>query len=133
MSAIRLRRWWLVALVAGVVALGGCADRGGVVDVPPPPPVTDTPAPPGVERWLAVIEVAPLADDLSETTERVRDRLGLALIVSPIDCIEGLPSELRSGYVLGAVGDTAAEVERLIDDAGERALFTERVTVLCTD
>lgn len=130
MSAFTSRTWSLLALVAVVVALGGCADRGAPVDVPPPP---DTTAPPAVERWLAVIEVAPLADDLSETTDRVRDRLGLALIVSPVDCIDGLPSELRAGYVLGAVGDTAAEVERLIDDAGEHALFSERVTVLCTD
>lgn len=133
MSATTLRSGSLLVLVAGVVALGGCADRGDSADPPAASSVTAAPATPGIERWLAVIEVAPLADDLSETTERVRDRLGLALIVSPIDCIEGLPSELRSGYVLGAVGDTAAEVERLIDDAGERALFTERVTVLCTD
>ena len=127
-----LRARSLVVVLAGVVALGGCAGRGGT-DPPAAPPAPSSPAPSEVERWLAVIEVAPLADDLSETTDRVRDRLGLALIVSPVDCIEGLPSELRDGYVLGAVGNSALEVEQLIADAGEQALYTTRVTVICTD
>lgn len=133
MSVTTLRSGSLLVLLAGVVALGGCADRGGTADAPAASSVTAAPAPPGVERWLAVIELAPLADDLSDTTERVRDRLGLALIVSPVDCIEGLPFELRSGYVLGAVGDTAVEVEQLIGDAGEQALFTAQVRMVCTD
>lgn len=123
----------LLVLVAGAVALAGCAGGDSTADPPAARPVTVTSAPPGIERWLAVVEVAPLADDLSDTTQRLRDRLGLALIVSPVDCIEGLPSELGSGYVLGAVGDTAVEVEQLIGEAGERALFTARVTIVCTD
>jgi hypothetical protein len=130
-NATTLRARTLVVVVAGLVALGGCAGRDGT-DPPAGPAATSSSTPP-VERWLAVMEVAPLADDLSETTERVRDRLGLALIVSPVDCIEGLPPELRDGYVLGAIGDSAHEVEQLVAEAGEQAMVTTHVTIVCTD
>ena len=112
--------------------MGACGDGGEPAPRDPPPPPS-VPVAAGGDRWLAVVEVAPLADDLSAVTERLRDPLGLALVVSPVDCFEGLPSELETGYLIGAVGDSAHEVERLVVDLGEKVLFTASVTIVCTD
>ena len=114
------------------VLTSGCADSGEPGD-PAPATKGQGEAPSSEERWLAVIEVAPLADDLSAATDRLRDPLGLALVVSPVDCFEGLPSDLETGYLIGAVGESADEVEQLVSDAQERVLFTIPVTILCTD
>lgn len=123
----------IVSLLTIMATLtGACGD--GVEPAPrDPPPPPSVPVGAGGDRWLAVVEVAPLADDLSAVTERLRDPLGLALVVSPVDCFEGLPSELETGYLIGAVGDSAHEVERLVVDSGEKVLFTASVTIVCTD
>lgn len=118
----------IVAMLMGACSEGGEPAPGG----PPAPSVPVSVAANG-DRWLAAVEVAPLADDLSAATERLRDPLGLSLVVSPVDCFEGLPSELETGYLIGAVGDSAHEVERLVVDAGEKVLFTASVTIVCTD
>ena len=123
----------IVALMIAATLTSGCADTGEPGDQVAPTTKGQGEAPSGEERWLAVIEVAPLADDLSAATERLRDPLGLALVVSPVGCFEGLPSELETGYLIGAVGESASEVEQLISEAEEQVLFTTPVTILCTD
>ncbi len=126
----------LLPLLVGAMLMTACVEADGPGDPGPKAP-TGRAAPAagsaGAERWLAVVEVAPLADDLSAATERLRDPLGLALVVSPVDCFEGLPADLETGYLIGAVGDSADEVARLIADAGEQAIFTTHVTIVCTD
>ena len=111
----------------------------------PEPPLASTPsaATPSVspsvpplaneERWIAVIEVAADPSDLDPLTQRLLDPLGTALVVSPTDCFEGLPDTAGDGYLIGAVGDSRSEVERLVVDAGERVAFSANVTILCTD
>ncbi len=123
----------ILVLVIAAVLTSGCADAGGPRDQTTTPTQGQGAAPSGQQRWLAVIEVAPLADDLSAATQRLRDPLGLALVVSPVGCFEGLPLELETGYLIGAVGESATEVEQLISKAGERVLFTSPVAILCTD
>lgn len=119
----------LLALLTAALLIGACAQTDGAGEGSPPPSSVSN----GGERWLAVVDVAPLADDLSEMTEQLRDPLGKALVVSPVDCFEGLPSELVDGYLIGAVGDSAGEVERLMTDADEEVMFTASVTIVCTD
>lgn len=92
------------------------------------------PSPGAGERWLAAVEVAPRADDLDRATERLRDVLGPALVVSPVDCFEGLPPEAGDdGYVIGALADSATQAQGLIENAGEGALFIAQVTIVCPD
>ena len=121
----------LLPLLIGAMMMVACAEANEPGAAGPTTGPSASTA--GAERWLAIVEVAPLADDLSVTTERLRDPLGLALVVSPVDCFEGLPAVLETGYLIGAVGDSVDEVERLITDAGEQAMFTGPVTILCTD
>jgi len=87
----------------------------------------------GGQRWLAAVQVAPRADDLDVTTERLIEVFGTSLVVSPADCFDGLPAGVDDGYVVGAVGWSRDEVERLVADAGEKVLFTASVTIACTD
>lgn len=132
-----LRTTTIVLLLTMVATLiGACGDPvapGGAGGSDDPAPATAPTAAATGERWLAVVEVAPLADDLSALTERLRDALGLALVVSPVDCFEGLPPELEAGYLAGAVGDSAEQVEALVAEAGEQVLFTASVTIVCKD
>ena len=117
----------LVPFVA--IVLAGCGSERGPADpapTRPEPSLSDG-------RWLAVIEAAPRADDLDAITERVRDLLGPALVVSPVSCFEGLPERAGDGYVIGAVAGSQEEAERLVEGAGEPVLFTASVTILCTD
>ena len=117
----------LVPFVA--IVLAGCGSERGPADpapTRPEPSLSDG-------RWLAVIEAAPRADDLDAITERVRDLLGPALVVSPVSCFEGLPERAGDGYVIGAVAGSQEEAELLVEGAGEPALFTASVTILCTD
>lgn len=117
----------LVPFVA--IVLAGCGSERGPADpapTRPEPSLSDG-------RWLAVIEAAPRADDLDAITERVRDPLGPALVVSPVSCFEGLPERAGDGYVIGAVAGSQEEAELLVEGAGEPALFTAAVTILCTD
>ena len=132
-----LLRTTTIELLLTMVAMliGACGDPvapGGAGGSEDPAPATAPTAATG-ERWLAVVEVAPLADDLSALTERLRDALGLALVVSPVDCFEGLLPELEAGYLAGAVGDSAEQVEAMVAEAGEQVLFTASVTIVCTD
>ncbi|MEX1264795.1 MAG: hypothetical protein WEE66_12850 [Actinomycetota bacterium] len=124
----------LLQVLMGAVMMAACADADESGDPGPATPAAPTaPASVSTKRWLAVVEVAPLADDLNATTERLRDPLGLALVVSPVDCFDGLPADLETGYLIGAVGDSADEVEQLIADAGEQTMFSVPVTIVCTD
>lgn len=130
---MRRMKTTLLPLLIGAMMIAACADSSEPGDEGPTSQAAPAAGSEGAERWLAIVEVAPLADDLSATTEQLRDPLGLSLVVSPVDCFEGLPADLETGYLIGAVGDSADEVQRLIADAGEQAMFTGIVTILCTD
>lgn len=125
----------LVAItLAAILSVSSC---GG--SPPEPPPEADVDASdggspsPADARGLAVVEVAPRADDLDVATAMLRDALGPALVVSPVDCFEGLPPEARDGYLIGAVAEDPAAAARLVRGAGGSVSFTASVTILCVD
>lgn len=121
------RRLAALTLAIGLTACGG--DRGALESPPPAPSGPSA----SDARWLAVIEAAPRADDLDALTQRVRDPLGPALVVSPVSCFEGLPERAGDGYVIGAVAGSREEAELLVEGAGEPVLFTASVMIVCTD
>jgi hypothetical protein len=84
-------------------------------------------------RWIAVIDMAAHPSDLDALTQRLRDPLGVALMVAPTECFEGLPDAAGNGYLIGAVGDSRSEVEQRVVDAGEEVAFSADVTIVCTD
>jgi hypothetical protein len=83
-------------------------------------------------RWIAVIDVAPDPSDLDALTQRLLGPLGIALMVAPTDCFEGLPDAAGNGYLIGAVGDSRSEVEQRVVGAGEKVAFSAEVTIVCT-
>ena len=107
------------------IAMVACAGRGGGGDPTAPAPTSDGP------RWLAAVAVAPRADDLDATTQRLREPLGTALVVSPVDCFEGIPADSGQGYVIGALAPSKEDAERLVAEAGEAVLFSASVTIVC--
>ena len=111
-------------LAAALVACGG---RGGGGD-----PTAPAPTPDGA-RWLAAVEVASRADDLDAATQRLREPLGQALVVSPVDCFEGMPADAGEGYVIGALSSSKVDAERLVAEADEAVLFSASVTIVCRD
>jgi hypothetical protein len=120
------------SLALGAVA--ACGERAEPNVEPSAEPTRTSAPPPGaVETWLAVVDVAPEANDLDALTRRLLEPLGGAIMVAPVDCFEGLPPDVRNGYLIGAVGDTRAEVERLVEDAGEAVSFSANVVNVCTD
>ena len=128
-----------------LIAIGCALTLAACADDPRSVPNSTTPSatasdpspsatPPAAEEtWIAVIDVAPDPNDLDDLTQRLLDPLGTALVVTPVDCFEGLPEPARDGYLIGAVGDTRTDVERRVVDAGEEVAFTAKVTILCTD
>ena len=115
-------------------ALAACGERAEPnVEPSAEPSPMPSPPPGAVETWLAVVAVASGANDLDALTRRLLEPLGGAIMVAPVDCFEGLPPDVRNGYLIGAVGDTRAEVERLIEDAGEEVSFSAHVVNVCTD
>jgi hypothetical protein len=107
------------------VALAACSGRGGGGD-----PTASAPTSDGA-RWLVAVEVAARADDLDAATQRLREPLGEALVVSPVDCFEGLPPEAGEGYVIGALAASSEVAEGLVAQAGEPLLFSASVTIVC--
>jgi hypothetical protein len=114
-----------VAAVALAIAVAACGGEGGGGADP-----TTASTPDGV-RWLAAVEVAQRADDLDAATQLLREPLGDALVVSPVDCFEGLPPEAGQGYVIGALADSSEVAEGLVAEAGEPLLFMASVTIVC--
>jgi len=112
-----------LAVAIAVAACGGDAGGGG-------DPTAGVSSPDG-GRWLAAVEVASRADDLDAATQRLREPLGEALVVSPVDCFEGLPADAGDGYVIGALAATRQAAEGLVAEAGEQLLFSTSVTIVC--
>jgi len=115
------------AAVFLAIAMVACGGRSGGGD-----PTAPASTPDGA-RWLAAVEVASRADDLDAATQRLREPLGEALVVSPVDCFEGMPADAGQGYVIGALAPSKDDAERLVAEAGEAVLFSASVTIVCPD
>ena len=129
-----------ITIVCGLVFLmGACGEEPGpgqgspsTASSPSMSPSSATPIASG-DRWIAVIDVASEPSDLDALTRHLREPLGTALVVSPTDCFEGLPDRAGEGYLIGAAGESRADVERLVTDAGEEVAFSAKVTIVCID
>ncbi len=122
-----------LAVLAAMIALGSVLTAAACGDARQPEQVVTPTATSGglPMRWIAVIDVALDPNDLDDLTQRMLEPLGGALTVSPVDCFEGLPDTVRDGYLIGAVGDSRREVQRLVAGAGEEVTFTAKVMIVC--
>jgi hypothetical protein len=116
------------------LTLTSCGEDPGLRQTSSPSAASPSASPSTSEmRWIAVIDVAPDPSDLDALTQRLLGPLGIALMVAPTDCFEGLPDAAGNGYLIGAVGESRSEVEQRVVDAGEKVAFSAAVTIVCTD
>jgi hypothetical protein len=128
-----VRHTVLIAL-GFALTLASCGEGPGPRQTSTPSAASPSASPSTSEiRCLAVIDVAPDPSDLDALTQRLLVPLGIALMVAPTDCFEGLPDAAGNGYLIGAVGDSRSEVEQRVVDVGEEVVFSADVTIVCTD
>jgi hypothetical protein len=92
-----------------------------------------SPATPGAKVWIAVFAVADDPSSLDGETAQLSPMLGSAIRVSPVQCFHGLPRTVGTGYVIGAVADTRAQLDALVAHTGETAMFEKEVGEFCLD
>jgi len=129
----RLGRWsargCLAILVA--IALTACGSNADT------PGATSSPSAVGstafVRVWLAALRIAADPNDLDADTQELLDLVDKALVVSPVQCFEGLPDDVAKGggYVLGVTSDGRAELDRVVAKTGREPLFVVQVRDFC--
>jgi hypothetical protein len=132
--------------LVGVVGLAACASgptstvapasSGAAASLTSEPSTSAVVAEPA-ETWVAVLDTADDPARLNGPRTDVLHELGNVLegsvIVSPGECLEGLPEELRDGYVLAIQRDTREDVRSLVSLLSGEPSFTGHVTIVCSD
>jgi hypothetical protein len=131
------RRWMPVLAVVTLAIATGCAQRSPAA-VTAPSSTSSTPSPSPIEdaatTWFVVLRVANDPAGVREDAAALGPMLGGAIQVAPGSCFNGLPGRFGGDrYVLGAVGNTNAEVDRFATRAHIEPLFEGEVQVVCTD
>jgi len=126
------------ALLGVVVAIAGCASPTGQVPASDATAGAGTPsvgAPEGA--WAAVIETAADPDRLAagrtETLAALGEVLEGSVVISPGECLEGLPEGMSDGYVLAIVRSGREDVQALASQLQREPSFIGAVTVVCSD
>lgn len=132
-----------LARIAALVLMLGSAACGSRSPAGPGEPPTSQPAtsPPAVaepaDAWVAVLDTASDPATLNAPRKAVLHELGNVLegsvVVSPVECFEGLPEQTSDGYVLAIQRDTREEVRSLVSLLSEAPSFTGDVTIVCSD
>jgi hypothetical protein len=142
--AARLLRW---AILTAVVGATGCASgstplassEDPSVSAAPSTSAPSTSAPVGEPAavWIAVLDTAADPGRLNDARKDVLRQLGDVLegsvVISPGACLEGLPEDLRAGYVLAIQRDTPEDVRSLVSLLSREPAFTGGVTIVCSD
>jgi len=134
--------------LAFVVAVGLAACASGSTPVVPaqdasgyrtttsePAPSTAVAEPARV--WVAVVDVATDPARLDAPRRDVLRELGNVLegsvVVSPAECLQGLPAGMTDGYVLAIQRDTRDDVQSLVSVLPRQPSFIGDVTIVCSD
>jgi len=56
-----------------------------------------------------------------------------SVVISPAECLQGLPDDLSDGYVLAIQRDSQEDVRSLASLLSEEPSFTGVVTIVCSD
>jgi hypothetical protein len=96
---------------------------------------TVTPSDRGVvSEWLAVFRAVVDVGDLDADTSELKAIVDGSIVVSPVNCFEGLSvDDPEATYVLGVVAPTRDQLDGLIERAGRKTIFEGRVRTMCLD
>jgi hypothetical protein len=87
--------------------------------------------------WAAVLDTAADPDRLAagrkETLAALGDVLEGSVVVSPGECLDGLPPGLSDGYVLAIVRPGPNDLQALTSQLSREPSFIGAVTVVCSD
>ena len=87
-----------------------------------------------VTEWLAVFRTASDVQELDEDTTEVKAIVGGAIVVSPVNCFEGLPvDDPGTTYVLGVVAPSKEQLDALVDQVDRPTVFEGEVRTMCLD
>jgi hypothetical protein len=87
-----------------------------------------------VTEWLAVFRTVDDVKELEADTADVKAIVGGAIVVSPVNCFEGMTiDDPGATYILGVVAPTDHELGRLVDEVGRATIFEGEVRTMCID
>jgi hypothetical protein len=123
-----------------VLGLAACASGNATAGsaTPPAPSVTETSVPGApADVWVAVLDTAGDPSRLNEHRKQVLHELGDVLegsvVISPGDCVQGLPAEVTEGYVLALERESRDDLLALVSQLSDKPSFTGDVTIMCSD
>lgn len=96
---------------------------------------TETPGDEGVvTEWLAVFRAATDVQELDADTTAVKAIVGGAIVVSPVNCFDGLTvPDPGTTYVLGVVAPSRDQLDALVEQVDRPTVFVGRVRTMCLD
>jgi hypothetical protein len=99
---------------------------------------SDTSSPDGgtgsVQEWIAVFRIEADPHNMSEDTADVLAVVGGAIVVSPVACFEGLPSDdPLDAYLLGVAAPSKEALDEILADVDRTVIFEGRVRTMCLD
>jgi hypothetical protein len=129
------------ACLVAVAGLAACASGGTSAGSATPPTASDTQTSVSVgapaEVWVAVLDTAGDPSRLSDHRKEVLRELGNVLegsvVISPGDCVQGLPAEMTEGYILAIQRSSREDLQALESTLSETPSFTGDVTIMCSD
>lgn len=129
----------VVALVCLMLGLCGCSREPGPRSLDfgeaSGSGGSQTPGDDGVvTEWLAVFRTATDVQELDADTTTLKAIVGGAIVVSPVNCFDGLSvDDPGTTYVLGVVAPTREQLDVLIEQVDRPTVFVGRVRTMCLD
>ena len=87
-----------------------------------------------ITEWLAVFRTATDVQELDADTTAVKAIVGGSIVVSPVNCFDGLTvDDPGTTYVLGVVAPSKEQLDALVEQVGRPTVFIGRVRTMCLD
>ena len=87
-----------------------------------------------VTEWLAIFRTAKDVQELEADTAVVKAIVGGAIVVSPVNCFDGLSiDDPGTTYVLGVVAPSREALDVLVDQVDRPTAFVGKVRTMCLD
>jgi hypothetical protein len=133
---VRRRALAVAAVLVVTVAATACSNAGGTrnLDLSASVSPSSDAGTGSVQEWIAVFRMEADPHDMSNETADVLSIVGGSIVVSPVACFEGLPTDFRlDAYLLGVVARTKDALDEVVARVGRTAIFEGQVRTMCLD